>query len=54
MTQIENYDQVDVFVRLDVGRGEHHAVALDRRGRKLYDRLSRADSAPVPVSVASA
>ena len=38
VTQIENYDQVDVFVGLDVGKGEHHAVALDRAGKKLYDR----------------
>ena len=38
VTQIENYDQVDVFVGLDVGKGEHHAVALDRGGKKLYDR----------------
>lgn len=37
-TQIKNYDQVDVFVGLDVGKGEHHAVALDRTGKKLYDR----------------
>ncbi|MCC2029998.1 IS110 family transposase [Microbacterium sp. YMB-B2] len=35
---MENYDQVDVFVGLDVGKGEHHAVALDRTGTKLYDR----------------
>ena len=38
VTQIANYDQVDVFVGLDVGKGEHHAVALDRTGKKLYDR----------------
>lgn len=38
VTQIDNYDQVDVFVGLDVGKGEHHAVALDRVGKKLYDR----------------
>lgn len=38
VTQIENYDKVDVFVGLDVGKGEHHAVALDRGGKKLYDR----------------
>lgn len=38
VTQIDNYDQVDVFVGLDVGKGEHHAVALDRTGKKLYDR----------------
>ncbi|WP_341579622.1 IS110 family transposase [Microbacterium schleiferi] len=35
---MDNYDQVDVFVGLDVGKGEHHAVALDRGGKKLYDR----------------
>lgn len=38
VTQIKNYDQVDVFVGLDVGKCEHHAVALDRTGKKLYDR----------------
>ncbi|WP_431798179.1 IS110 family transposase [Microbacterium kunmingense] len=35
---MDNYDQVDVFVGLDVGKGEHHAVALNRGGKKLYDR----------------
>ncbi|MFV4914780.1 IS110 family transposase [Microbacterium lacticum] len=35
---MDNYDQVDVFVGLDVGKGEHHAVALDRVDKKLYDR----------------
>jgi hypothetical protein len=39
VTQIESYDQVDVFVGLDVGKGEHHAVALDRHGKNLYDRV---------------
>lgn len=38
VTQIGRYDQVDVFVGLDVGKGEHHAVALDRTGKKLYDK----------------
>ncbi|MFC6325145.1 IS110 family transposase [Microbacterium koreense] len=35
---MDRYDQIDVFIGLDVGKGEHHAVALDRSGRKLYDR----------------
>jgi hypothetical protein len=35
---IENYEQVDVFIGVDVGKGEHHAVALDRAGRQLYDK----------------
>lgn len=38
VTQIDRYDQVDVFVGLDVGKGEHHAVALDRAGKMLYDK----------------
>lgn len=38
VTQIQNYEQVDVFVGLDVSKGEHHAVALDRGGKKLYDK----------------
>lgn len=38
VTQIQNYHQVDVFVGLDVGKGEHHALALDRTGKKLYGR----------------
>ena len=35
---IRNHETVDVFVGLDVGKGEHHAVALDRTGKKLLDR----------------
>jgi hypothetical protein len=30
---IERYDQVDVFIGVDVGKGEHHAVALDKAGK---------------------
>ena len=35
---IENYDSVDVFIGVDVGKSEHHAVALDRTGKRLYDK----------------
>ena len=35
---IENYDIVDVFVGVDVGKGEHHAVALNRAGKVLFDK----------------
>ena len=35
---IENYDSVDVFVGVDVGKGEHHAVALNRAGKVVFDR----------------
>ncbi|MEC5148817.1 IS110 family transposase [Cryobacterium sp. GrIS_2_6] len=35
---IENYDSVDVFIGVDVGKGEHHAAALDRSGKQLFDK----------------
>jgi transposase len=37
VTSIDRYDEVDVFVGLDVGKGEHHAVALDKVGNRLFD-----------------
>ncbi len=38
VTSIDRYDEVSVFVGLDVGKGEHHAVALDRAGKRLFDK----------------
>lgn len=38
LTSIDRYDEVDVFVGLDVGKGEHYAVALDRVGKRLFDK----------------
>lgn len=38
MGSIERYDEVAVIIGLDVGKSEHHAVALTRDGRKLYDK----------------
>lgn len=35
LTSIDKYDNADVFVGLDVGKTEHHAVALDQTGRRL-------------------
>ena len=47
---IENYDSVDVFIGVDVGKSEHHAVALDLSGKRLYDKAlpndARQDCAP--------
>ena len=37
MTDIEQHDSVHVFVGLDVGKGAHHGVALDRKGKRLLD-----------------
>ena len=35
---VVGYDSVDVFVGVDVGKGEHHAVALDKTGTRLFDK----------------
>ena len=35
---IAGYEDVDVFVGVDVGKGEHHAVAIDRVGKRLFDK----------------
>ncbi|UOE46020.1 IS110 family transposase [Agromyces larvae] len=32
------HTDVEVFIGLDVGKGEHHAVALDRAGTRLFDK----------------
>jgi hypothetical protein len=37
MTDIEQHDSVRVFVGVDVGKGVHHDVALDRKGKRLLD-----------------
>jgi transposase len=37
MTDTEQHDSVQVFVGVDVGKGAHHAVALDRKGKRLLD-----------------
>lgn len=42
---IENYDSVDVFVGVDVGKGEHHAVALTRAGKVVLDKALPNDEA---------
>lgn len=38
-------DGIDVFVGLDVGKGVHHAVALDRQGRQVLNQALPNDEA---------
>ena len=45
MTDIEQHDSVQVFVGVDVGKGVHHAVALDRKGKRLLDSALPNDEA---------
>ena len=35
---IKDHELVDIFIGVDVGKGNHHAVAIDRAGRKILDR----------------
>ncbi|WP_026821272.1 IS110 family transposase, partial [Arthrobacter castelli] len=35
---IDDHQHVDVFIGVDVGKTEHHAVALNRDGKKLLDK----------------
>jgi hypothetical protein len=39
------HDSVDVFIGIDVGKTAHHAVAIDRAGKKLLDRTLPQDDA---------
>jgi len=45
MEAIEHYDTVDVFLGVDVGKAEHHAVALNRAGKHLCDKALPNDEA---------
>lgn len=38
VTSTGGHDEVDVFVELNVGKGEHHTVALERADKRLFDR----------------
>ena len=42
---LKGYDEVAVFLGLDVGKEGHHAVAQDRSGEKLLDRALPNDEA---------
>jgi transposase len=45
MQENQQHDSVDVFVGVDVGKGHHHAVALDRTGKRLYNKALPNDEA---------
>lgn len=35
---IKDHELVDIFIGVDVGKSNHHAVAIDRQGKKNLDR----------------
>ena len=44
---IKNHEDVDIFIGVDVGKSNHHAVAIDRTGKKLLDRALPQDEAKI-------
>jgi len=42
---ILDQQDIDVFIGLDVGRSGHHAVALNRAGKRLFDKALPNDEA---------
>ena len=50
---IKGYESVDVFIGVDVGKSDHHAVALDKSGRKLLDKALPNDEAKLRAIIGS-
>lgn len=49
---INEHEAVDVFIGIDVGKSAHHAVALDRAGKKLLDKALPQDEAKLKNVIA--
>lgn len=45
MQEHQQHSSVDVFIGVEVGKGHHHAVALDRNGKRLYNKALPNDEA---------
>jgi len=52
MNQTAHHDGIDVFIGVDVGKGEHHAVAIDRTGKRLFDKALPNDEAKLKALIA--
>ncbi len=52
MQDTQQHGAVDVFVGVDVGKGQHHAVALDRNGKRLYNKALPNDEAKLRALIA--
>lgn len=42
---IKDHELVDIFIGVDVGKSNPHAVAIDRQGKKILDRALPQDEA---------
>lgn len=38
MTESSDYESVQIFIGVDVGKDAHHAVAVSRSGNHLFDK----------------
>ncbi|EFZ51048.1 putative transposase [Shigella sonnei 53G] len=38
MTESSDYESVQVFIGVDVGKDTHHAVAINRSGNASFDK----------------
>ncbi len=50
-TMIPEHETVDVFIGIDVGKTNHHAVALDRAGKKILDKPLPQDEAKLKAII---
>lgn len=39
MTESSDYESAQVFIGVDVGKDTHHAVAVNRSGKRLFDKV---------------
>lgn len=52
MQETQQPDSIDIFIGVDVGKGQHHAVALDRHGKRLYNKALPNDEAKLRALIA--
>ncbi len=52
MTDLDQHEAIQVFVGIDVGKGAHHAVALNRSGKRLLDSALPNDEAKLRALIA--
>ena len=52
MRDTAHHEGIDVFIGVDVGKGEHHAVALDRSGKRLFDKALPNDEEKLKALIA--
>ncbi|MCZ8655298.1 transposase, partial [Escherichia albertii] len=50
MTESSDYESVQVFIGVDVGKDTHHAVAINRSGKRLFDKALPNDEKKTQVA----